>query len=110
MHGWRGWGRRREALSTNSGYLKQWYGRVKMHGDLRRHGVWCRRLQADWQGTSRALHGVVMVKNIQRRDHVHHRNRSVARDCLGSRLTFSGICGKNKEMQLRPGRVNFDML
>lgn len=92
LHGWGWWGRRWEALSADSRDLKQWYGGVEVHGDLRRHAIRCCRLQADRQGSSRALHGVVMVKNIQlRRNHVHHRDRSVTRDCLGRRLAFSGI-------------------
>lgn len=92
LHGWRRRGRWWEALSADSGDLKQWYSRVEVHGDLRRHAIRCCRLQTDRQGSSRALHGVVMVKNIQlRRNHVHHRDRSVTRDCRGRRLAFSGI-------------------
>lgn len=97
LHGWRRWGRGWEALSANSGNLKQWYGRVEVHGDLRRHGVWCCGLQADRQGSSRALHRVVMVENIQlRRNHVHHRHRSVPRHGLGRRLAFSTVCRTRK--------------
>lgn len=101
LHGWRWWGRRREALSGDSRDLKQWYSRVEMHRDLRGHGVRCCWLQADWQRSSRALHGVVMVKDIQlRRNRVHHGHRGCTRDRLGSGLAFSGICGP-RETKLR---------
>jgi len=92
MHGWRWWGRGREALSADSRDLKQRYGRMEVRRDLRRHGVRRRRLQADWQGSSRALHGVVMLKNVQLRgSRVHHRHRSVTGHGLGRKLAFSGI-------------------
>lgn len=82
LHWWR-WGRRRwEALSTHSGHLQQRHCRVEVYGDLRRHGIGRCRLQADRQGSSWALHGVVM-KNIKlRRNRVHQRDWSVSRDCL----------------------------
>lgn len=95
LHGWRRWRRRREALRADSRYLKQWHGRVEVHGDLRGHGVRCSRLQGDWQGSSWALHGVVRGKNIQLRgvlgDDGHNRHGSVTRDCRCNRLTFRGI-------------------
>ena len=92
MHGWRWWWGRREALSANSGDLKQRNGGVEVHGDLRGHGVRRRGLQADRQGSSRTLHGVVMVEDVQlRRNHVHHGHRSVTRDGLGRRVAFSGV-------------------
>lgn len=88
-------------MSGDSRDLKQWYSRVEMHRDLRGHGVRCCWLQADWQRYSRALHGVVMVKDIQlRRNRVHHGHRGVTRDRLGSGLAFSGICGP-RETKLR---------
>lgn len=103
LHGWRGWGRGWEALSADGGHLKQWHGRVEVHGDLRRHGVRRCRLQADRQGSSRALHGVVMMNNIQLRrmrgHHVHHRHRSVTWDSLWGRLAFRGIWGIRKIVQ-----------
>lgn len=100
MHGWRWRGRRREALSTDSGDLKQRNGRVEVHGDLRRHGVRRCGLQADRQGSSRTLHGVVMEDVQLRRNHVHDGHRSVARDGLGRGVGFSWVW-RTRETRLR---------
>lgn len=99
LHGWRWRGRWRKALSSNSRDLEQWHSWVEVHGDLRRHGVWGCRLQADREGSSRALHGVVVLHDIQLRgNHVHRRHGSITRDCLRRRLTFRGVCGAGKQV------------
>lgn len=65
-----------------------------MHGDLRGDGIGHCGLQADWQSSSRALRGVVMVKNIQLSgDDVHRGHCSVTWHALRRSLTFRSICG-----------------
>lgn len=88
LHGWRRRRRGREALGGHSRHLK--HGRVEVHGDLRRHGIGGRGLQADRQGSLQLLDRKWMVKDVElrrwrRRKHAQYGNRRIPRDQLRRR-------------------------